>query len=322
MSQTEIGQDLGFAAEVLLKGGLVAVPTETVYGLAGSIYKGTAIKEIFRVKNRPTNDPLIVHTYSPELIREEIASNLDGRFTELANAFWPGPLTLVLKKKPEISNLLTSGLNTVAVRIPKHQFFLELLEMVHEPLAAPSANPFGYISPTSPIHVLDQLQGKIPYILDGGSCDVGIESTILDLSTGEPLILREGMVTRKDLENYLGPIPFGQKDLTKIISPGGYEKHYSPKTLTTAIEYGEDLKETKIPKNTGLILFNSILKGHPPENQFMLSESGELLEAAKNLYLALRIMDKRGVNQIIIEKVPNSGVGIAINDRIYRASRK
>ncbi len=317
--ETTIGSDISKASQLLASDEIVAVPTETVYGLAGSVFSEKAVAEIFKVKNRPEFDPLIVHTFNTDEIRNKIALENDPRIDLIEERFWPGPITIVVKKRPEISEIITAGLETVAIRIPDHPVLLGLLKAFKDPLAAPSANPFGYISPTTAEHVKDQLNGLIPYILEGGDCLVGIESTIIDLSSPKVRILRKGKILQEEIEDCL-------KETVEMVeyetrsSPGSFGKHYSPGVPCRAFERSQYPGIKKMGLNTGVIAFNRLFDDIPEENQLLLSPSGDLGEAAHNLYAHLREFDKENFDRILIEKVPNKGLGIAINDRIDRAS--
>ena len=224
-------QAIADAAEIIRSGGLVAFPTETVYGLGANAMDAAAVEKIFSAKGRPTFDPLIVHISNLSEI-ERVVSSFSPAAQTLADAFWPGPLTLVLPKQPDLPDLVTSNLKTVAVRIPNHPVALALIEAAGVPIAAPSANRFGHTSPTTASHVFQDLAGHIDLILDGGSTSIGVESTILDLSTTPARILRPGGITREMLETLIGPVTvFKQikKPGQRLLSPGLIEKHYAPR---------------------------------------------------------------------------------------------
>jgi L-threonylcarbamoyladenylate synthase len=222
------GTELNVAKEFLIKGELVAIPTETVYGLAGNALNEKAVLSIFEVKNRPAFDPLIIHTDSIDKVKEYV-SVFPEKAQRLAEQFWPGPLTLLLPKKQIIPDLVTSGLDTVAVRIPKHPLLLELLAELSFPLAAPSANPFGYISPTNAEHVNQQLGDKIPYILDGGECEVGIESTIIGFEADDTVVYRLGGLAVEDIEKLVGPVMLMPHSTSDPKAPGMLKSHYAPR---------------------------------------------------------------------------------------------
>ena len=223
-----IGTDINKASFFLKEGKLVAIPTETVYGLAANAFNSDAVAGIFEAKNRPTFDPLIVHTYNLEKVNEFV-THIHPELLKLANAFWPGPLTLLLPKKNTIPDLVTSGLDTVGVRIPNHPITLSLLSQLNFPLAAPSANPFGYISPTTAIHVNNQLGLKIPYILDGGACKIGLESTIVGEENGEIIIYRLGGLTIEAIKTVVGKVSVQLNQSSNPKAPGQLKSHYAPK---------------------------------------------------------------------------------------------
>lgn len=306
------------AARILSDGGLVAVPTETVYGLAANGVNTKAIARIFEVKKRPFFDPLILHFASIDRISECVES-LPKIAIDLLERFSPGPLTLVLPKKKVIPDLATAGMNSVALRIPAHPMTLELLKNLDFPLAAPSANLFGQTSPTRPSHVIDQLGDAIDGIIDGGPCEVGVESTILDLTKTEPIILRWGGLSQEDIESFLGRRLKTQTSSSKPSAPGMLESHYSPGVTVRLVSQKE--KETLIvdPKAAFLCFdkFNSCL---PTERQFILSQKADLKQAACRLFEGLRELGNLNPSVIYSELVPDIGLGKAINDRLLRAS--
>ncbi|MER0441372.1 L-threonylcarbamoyladenylate synthase [Emticicia sp. W12TSBA100-4] len=316
-----IGKDIEQAIEVLKGGEVIGLPTETVYGLAGNAYNSEAITKIFTVKNRPTFDPLIVHTSSIERVREFV-KEIPEQAQLLAKHFMPGPLTLLLPKKEVISDLVTSGLETVAVRIPSHPLALDLLQKLDFPLAAPSANPFGYISPTSAQHVDNQLGDKIKYILDGGECKVGIESSIIGFFDDEIVVLRKGGLAIEEIEAVVGKVRIEEHSSSNPKAPGMLKSHYAPRTQLSIINYKSGGVPISIDSSTdvgylGLDKFNANI---PIENQLLLSPSGDLSEAAKNLFAYMRLLDARGFDKIYTELLPEKGLGRAINDRIKRAT--
>ncbi len=312
-----IGKDIEQAIEVLKAGEVIGLPTETVYGLAGNAYNSEAITKIFTVKNRPTFDPLIVHTSSIERVREFV-KEIPEQAQLLAKHFMPGPLTLLLPKKEVISDLVTSGLETVAVRIPSHPLALDLLQKLDFPLAAPSANPFGYISPTSAQHVDNQLGDKIKYILDGGECKVGIESSIIGFFDGEIVVLRKGGLAIEEIEAVVGKVSIEEHSSSNPKAPGMLKSHYAPRTRLLVIRDSLLVEEDK--SKIGYLGFDKFKADIPFENQLLLSPSGDLNEAAKNLFAYMRLLDARGFDKIYTELLPESGLGRAINDRIKRAT--
>ncbi len=309
------------AAEFLRQEDVVAIPTETVYGLAGNAYSEKAIKRIYEVKNRPFFNPLIVHIKSIDEL-PKIATNIPPMAYELAKTFWPGPLTMVLDKQPSIPELVTGGKSTVAVRLPAHPLTLELLNHLDFPLVAPSANPFNYLSPTSAQHVKDQLGDKIPYILDGGDCEKGVESTIIGFKGNEPILYRLGAISMEDIEQVTGKLAVITQSKNTPDAPGMLKKHYSPTTkfcLTANLEETLDLYKNK---KVGLITLNKPTSIYQVFHQVALSENGDLKEAAANLFRILHQLDKMDLDVIIAEQLPDEGLGKTINDRLQRAASK
>ncbi len=308
-----IDTDIAQAKAWLLAGNVVGVPTETVYGLAGNAFNEDAVLKIFQVKNRPHFDPLIVHTNSLEKLTAFVAS-FPAVAQQLAEVFWPGPLTLLLPKSPLISDLITAGLNTVAVRIPQHPVMLELLAALDFPLAAPSANPFGYISPTSAAHVAAQLGAKIPYILDGGACKVGIESTIVGFEGTEVVVYRLGGISVEALESVVGKVRVQTHSSSNPNAPGMLQSHYAPrkKLLLGCPEKPAD--------NWGYLAFSQPNAHIFPQYQRILSPTRQYTEAAKHLFGYLRQLDALPIAGIYAELLPNEDLGRAINDRLRRAA--
>ncbi|MFY0605980.1 MAG: threonylcarbamoyl-AMP synthase [Cyclobacteriaceae bacterium] len=315
----ETGKDLIKAKSLLEEGQLVAIPTETVYGLAGNALNESAILEIFRVKNRPKFDPLIAHTDSLDKVKN-LVTQIPDELLELGKTFWPGPLTLLLEKKAHVPDLLTSGLPYVAVRIPNHPLTSELLSSLEFPLASPSANPFGYISPTTAGHVQDQLGDLIPYILDGGACTIGLESTILGFDQNhKPVIHRLGGMRIEQIESVIGPVKLNINVSSNPSAPGMLKSHYAPRTPLVRGNV-EELIEKNINKNFGVISFSKRYAGLGIDRQIILSERGDMDEAANRLFGALRQMDNLGLDIIFAEIFPELGLGAAINDRLKRAA--
>lgn len=315
----EIGQDIDRAKLLLMQNEVVGIPTETVYGLAGNALNEEAILKIYEVKNRPKFDPLIAHTDSLSKV-EDLVTSIPAAAHRLAKKFWPGPLTLLLEKKETVPDLLTSGHNRVAVRIPNHSLTLELLNSITFPLAAPSANPFGYVSPTTANHVADQLGDKIQYILDGGDSAIGVESTIVGFENEEPVVYRLGGIAVEDLEDVIGKVRLNINVSSDPSAPGMLKSHYSPGRNLIIGDIESELAKVG-NENTGIISFRDIFDV-PEEHQFVLSPAGDINEAAKNLFKALRKMDHPNIHQVIAEAVPDSGLGKAINDRLRRAAAK
>lgn len=319
-----LGRDLSFALEALQNGQLVAIPTETVYGLAANALDEDAVLRIFQVKNRPAFDPLIVHVASWEQalnwIAEEEPENLE-RAAYLAKACWPGPLTLLLKKSKEIPDLVTSGLPRVALRVPRHPLTLQLLEILDFPLAAPSANPFGYISPTKPEHVQKQLGNRIAGILDGGVCSIGLESTILGFEHGKPVVYRKGGLSIERIESLIGTVEVRAHSSSEPTSPGMLKSHYAPRT-PLVLGVLQELAKRGAGLAVGVLAFRQMLPDVPPSRQRVLSPEGDLAEAAKNLFAAMHDLDAMNLDIIWAELLPEKGLGRAINDRLRRAATK
>jgi L-threonylcarbamoyladenylate synthase len=310
------------AAELLRQGDLVAFPTETVYGLGADALSPDACARIFAVKRRPRFDPLIVHVAEAAEVNA-LCSAFDERARALAAAFWPGPLTLVLPKRPSVPDIVTSGLPTVAVRVPAHPVARALLAAVDRPVAAPSANVFGYISPTCAAHVEAQIGSEIHLILDGGACERGLESTIVDLSGEAPTLLRAGALELEALERVIGPV--ARPDARageRPRAPGQLERHYSPHTRFVLLS--APATERPPGGRVGLVAFrrppSAIAEGYDMVE--VLSDSGDLREAASRLFAALHRLDGAGLDAIFAEPVPLTGVGLAIADRLRRAAAR
>jgi L-threonylcarbamoyladenylate synthase len=316
------------ALTLLQAGDVVAMPTETVYGLAGNALNPAAVERIFALKGRPKNDPLIVHVGNLEQA-EALCSEFPEPLRKLALAFWPGPLTLLLPKNAAVSDLVTSGLPRVAVRMPNHPLALALLQGLDFPLAAPSANPFGYVSPTTAEHVRKQLGDKIPVILDGGPCQVGLESTIVGFDEGQVTVYRFGGIAREQLHVALGgPVKISdalthQKasaEQQAQAAPGLLKSHYAPRKK---LHFGDiDKWFDAYPRNKiGVISLRRIFPEVPRENQKILAIEGDLTKAARVLFAALRELDEDPKIEVILaQKFPDFGLGQAINDRLRRAA--
>jgi L-threonylcarbamoyladenylate synthase len=316
---TQIGVDLSFVVELLSHDEIVAIPTETVYGLAGNAFSKNAIKKIYTTKKRPFSNPLIVHVSDVGKINE-IAKDIPEIAWKLLEKFSPGPLTVLLPKKATILDEITAGLKDVAIRIPNHQLTLELLQKLDFPLVAPSANPYGYISPTKPSHVYKQLGSKIPYILDGGSCEKGIESTVVGFENGKIIVYRLGAISIEMIADVSKDIIIRDVEKEKPLSPGMVPHHYSPHTKLILTDKPDDVAKLYNINEVAFIGFKNKLNFIPAENQLVLSSEGDLNEAAQNLYHALHLMDDKKLKVIIAEKMPNEGIGKSINDRLTRAS--
>lgn len=313
---TIIGDDINTAIDLLHANEVVAIPTETVYGLAGNALNTQAVVKIFEAKNRPHFNPLIVHTAWVEQISNYAL--LDEISYKLATKFMPGPFTLLLSKKNIIPNLVTAGSNKVAVRIPNHKVALALLRQIKFPLAAPSANAFGYVSPVTAQHVLQGLGGKIPYILNGGKCSVGLESTIVEVDNGNVLLHRAGGLAIEEIESVAGKKIMVAQPHEKPVTAGQLKSHYA--TVTPLLQGNiDELMQQHFHKKIAIISFATTYKIVAPQQQFILSPIEDIAEAAQNLFEVMRQVDAMGFDIILAEKFPNKGLGIAINDRLYRA---
>lgn len=299
------------AADTIKKGGLVAFPTETVYGLGANVYNAKAVANIFAAKQRPHFDPLISHIADVEILKTYAAT--DERVFALAKRFWPGPLTFVLKRVDEnpALDLACSGLRTLTVRMPNHPIALDLIKAAGVPIVAPSANKYQSISPTTAQHVAESLGDKVDMILDGGACKVGVESTIIDLTSPQIVMLRAGGTPKEDLEDFLGEkilISAGNPDLPT--APGQLLRHYAPKNLLR-------INVQTPEKDEFFIGFGDI------DGELNLSPKSDLAEAAGNLFAYLRLADSKAKNgKIAVAPIPQNGLGLAINDRLKRASYK
>ncbi len=312
-----IGTNIQKAAKILSEGGLVAIPTETVYGLAANAYNDEAVTNIFKAKNRPSFDPLITHISDINQLKE-LTENIPKKATALIYKFWPGPLTVVLPKSDKISDLITSGLDNAAFRIPNHPLTNALLESIDFPLVAPSANPFTFVSPTTAQHVKDQLGNKVDYILDGGPCAIGLESTIVSFKNNSPKILRLGGLSAEAIEQIIGKIDVQLHSSSKPEAPGMLTNHYSPGVELRIGNIDQLIKENS-GKKVGIISYK---KAFPNYINSVLAPSGNLSEAAQNLFKSLRWMGNQPIEIILTEYVPNQALGRAINDRLNRASSK
>jgi L-threonylcarbamoyladenylate synthase len=302
------------AARVLAQGGLVGMPTETVYGLAADAFNAAACARIFEVKKRPSFDPLIVHLAGAHWL-PRVVSRFTGAAERLAEAFWPGPLTLVLPKVAALPHIVTAGLPTVAVRVPAHPTTLALLHAVDRPLAAPSANPFGGLSPTTAAHVERGLGYAVDLVLDGGPCMIGVESTIVDVSTDAPCLLRPGGLERERIEEVLGrSLIVAPSVLDRPLAPGQLASHYAPRT-PLEIDAGRPA-----PPRTGLLALRPPSDGRLFAQTEVLSDSGDLREAAAHLFDALHRLDDAGLDRIFAAPVPEVGLGLAIMDRLRKAA--
>lgn len=309
------GTDIQKAANILKQGRLVAIPTETVYGLAANAYNNDAIARVFEAKQRPSFDPLIVHSHSIESVKD-FTMGMDPLLEKLAGKFWPGPLTLLLDRKNVIPDLVTSGMKRVAVRLPDHEITINLLKSIDFPLVAPSANPFGYVSPTSADHVVSKLGEHVEYVLDGGNSAIGIESTIVGIDDERAVIYRLGGLEIRDIEKIIGEVDVKPRSTSNPKAPGMLHSHYSPSKKVIVGNITE-LRNRYKNNNYGIIRFSGNIE---KRNEVVLSPTGNIREAAKNLFSALRSMDESDVSIILAEPAPPEGLGLAINDRLKRAS--
>ncbi len=330
--QTEIltgANGIRRAIELLRAGEIVAVPTETVYGLAAGALNQSGVAKIFEAKERPRFDPLIVHLPNREAL-DELALDVSPIASQLIEKFWPGPLTIIFRKRHIIPDIVTAGLDTVALRMSAHPVFHEIVSTLKRPLAAPSANRFGRVSPTTAEHVIDELNGRIPLVVDGGGTEHGLESTIVRIVNGAIEILRRGPITEQMLRSF-GQVR-SRTSADTIIAPGQLPTHYAPRTKLMLLESLTDF--VVMPgKRVGALSLHSVAgvadPGPRPATAATtahfaavryLSERGELREAAANLFRMLRELDAENLDLIVAERVPEEGIGAAINDRLERAS--
>jgi len=313
--ETIIGNDINKATELLQENNVVAIPTETVYGLAGNALEEEAVTKIYTAKNRPAFNPLILHLSGIDELAKY--AELDEISKKLALAFMPGPLTLLLPKKSIVPDITTAGSDKVALRVPNHPLTIQLLKSLSFPLAAPSANPSGYISPTTATHVYQGLQGKIPYILDGGATSVGLESTIIEVQQNHILLHRTGGIDELQIEAVSGMKVLIPQEEAVPETPGQLKSHYAPDTPL----YRGDI-DNLIAENRGKrIAIISLTKQYNGEHiaNYILSPNGLLAEAANQLFATLREIDSKNYDIILAEYFPTDGIGAAINDRIGRA---
>ena len=336
------GSDLEKAAAAIAAGLLVAFPTETVYGLGADAFNPAALARIFATKNRPRFDPLIIHIAAQEALSgiadvSAMSGSAREKLALLRERFWPGPLTFILPKRPEVPDLATSALPTAAVRFPSHPAAQTLIKISGRAVAAPSANLFGRLSPTRAEHVAAQLGDKVDYIIDGGKTQVGLESTVLDLSGGQPVILRQGGTPRETIEALIGPVALSCPSLGDApggetqpgepapLSPGQLKSHYAPRTPLVVHKTGELALLPGAPGEGRLYfsgaLLNAALKaGAAPESTRVLSQTGNPTEAAANFFDMLHELDALSLKLIRAEEAPPAGLGEAINDRLHRAA--
>jgi len=304
-------KNLSKAINYLKKKQLIGVPTETVYGLAGNAYSKEAVKKIYLLKKRPSKNPLIIHYLNIEQLKNDV--ELNSVFYKLYQKFCPGPITFVLKKKKKslLPNIATANLKTVAVRVPKNKTIRKILKSLNFPLAIPSANKSTYVSPVSAEDVVDEFGSSLKFILNGGNCIIGLESTVVDLTSGVK-ILRPGLINQSDVSNILKKKINTYKGSKIVRAPGMLRRHYSP-----GIPIKLNQKKAKI--NEAFIVFGK--KYQKAKNIFNLSNKSNLKEAARNLYKTLRLIKKKNYKMICVSSIPKTGIGIAINDRLNRAAK-
>ncbi|HWV45077.1 MAG TPA: L-threonylcarbamoyladenylate synthase [Nitrospira sp.] len=308
------------AGRIIKTGGIVAFPTETVYGLGCDAMNADAAAKVFEAKQRPQFDPLIVHIADPKQL-DVVIGSLPVLGQRLMDAFWPGPLTLVLPKQRAIPDLVTAGLSTVAVRMPNHPVAQAFIREAGTPIAAPSANPFGYVSPTTAQHVVDGLGSKADLILDGGACPVGVESTIVSLAGLQPEILRPGSITIEQLSAVIGSIRRSSPVNQTPIAPGQLARHYATRTPLTILASVGARPVVKDGEHAGLLIHS---QASDADDRFaaveVLSATGDLREAARHLFAALRRLDTLGLDRIYAEPCKEEGLGLAIMDRLRRCA--
>jgi len=306
------------AARVILEGGLVSFPTETVYGLGGNSLDPKAVARIFEAKARPSFDPLITHIAELEML-DRIADIRNKRTYDIIEKFWPGSLTIIVPKRDIIPGIVTSGLETMAVRMPDHPTALELIRLSSGAIAGPSANPFGYLSPTTAAHVDELLGDKIEMVLEGGTCRVGVESTVLDMSGERPIVLRPGGIALETIREVMPDVEVFNRETTSPTAPGQLKMHYSP---TRPLHIVDSISMVADRENSGALLF----KEGPDTSGFkaveVLSPLGDPVEAAARLFVALHNLDREKISRIYAERIPEEGLGRAVMDRIYKASEK
>ena len=315
----QLTHDVREAAAQIRSGRLVAFPTETVYGLGAHALDVDALARVFEIKERPTFDPIILHVAQRGDV-EPLVESFPPAAQRLADRFWPGPLTMVLPKRSVVPDLATAGLPTVGVRVPDHPLALELLRTAGVPIAAPSANLFGCVSPTTARHVEEQLGDRIDLILDGGPCRVGVESTVLLTTAEPPLVLRPGGTPVEELEETIGPVAFAadSEDVGPQTAPGRLTQHYAPRTKLVLVNAAAAAAVSG--SRVGLLAFKEAAHPGGFGATEVLSSSGDLREAAANFFAALRRLDAAGLELIVAERLPEHDLGRAVNDRLQRAA--
>lgn len=312
-------KSIRLAAEVIRNGGLVAFPTETVYGLGCDALNPDAVARVFEAKQRPSFDPLIVHI-ATETSLDRLVQAISFADRRLMERFWPGPLTLILPKRAQVPDLVTAGLPTVAIRMPAHPVAHALIRKAGVPIAAPSANPFGYVSPTCAQHVFDRLGDRVDLILDGGPCPIGVESTIVSMAGTSPELLRPGSITLAEIRTIIGPVVRATASRT-VAAPGQLSRHYATGTPVTILAAQGARPILNGHERAGLLAMSA--SGHMDERFCaieVLSPSGDLREAARNLFAALQRLDALGLDHLYAEPCNEQGLGLAIMDRLRRCA--
>jgi L-threonylcarbamoyladenylate synthase len=318
--ETVISSNIELAAAFLRQEAVIGMPTETVYGLAGNAFSPKAVASIFAIKQRPAFNPLILHIPGIDAL-DDVVKDIPETATELMRRFWPGPITLLLPKRPAVPDTVTAGKPTVAVRVPAHPMALALLRTTGFPLVAPSANPFGSISPTRAIHVAEYFDGLIPLVLDGGECPRGVESTIVGFPNGEPVVYRLGAISLEAIEAITGPVRVLKIAEAVPDAPGMLLRHYAPRTPLMLADNAreEALKHPNL--NIGILTFDAPVDTGFETHQEVLSPAGSDEIAAAALYDALHRLDRLGLDLIIAQRFPDEGLGRTINDRLLRGAR-
>ncbi len=322
-------KSLKLAGQAIAAGKLVVIPTETVYGLGADAFNPDAVARVFEAKRRPSFDPLIVHIARLDQI-DRLVSKFTSKARLLAENLWPGPLTLVLPKRSEVPGIVTSGLDTVAVRFPSQVLARKIIEYSGTVVAAPSANPFGYVSPTTAHHVARSLGDRVDFIVDGGACEVGLESSVLDMAGPAPRLLRPGGMPLERIQELIGEVLLPQAPEKVVTSPGQLPSHYAPHAKLYLMERKKlhsAFGMIKNPDTTAFILFNAEARDEMTGIESfgkveILSDKGDMREAASRLFALLNELDTQGIESIYAERVPDLGLGRAINDRLSRASYK
>ncbi len=310
-------RNISKAAKIIWSGGLVIFPTETVYGLGANALNPEAVVRLFEAKQRPKFDPIIIHIANIKSLKD-LCKNVNETARKLIKNFWPGPLTIIFEKRQIVPDIVTSGLDTVGIRMPSHPVALELIKKSKCPIAAPSANKFGYITPTKAGDISCQLKKKVGIILNGGETPIGIESTVISV-IDKPIILRSGGIPKEEIEKVVGKVEISRYKL-KLASPGQMDRHYAPGTKMEFLTC-----KTKLPENKkiGLIAFEEPVKNKDKFQVIeILSQKGDLREAAHRLFAVLHKLDKMNLDKIYVEKVPEKGIGIAIMERLRKATNK